>query len=250
MFTYRRTVVLVALALAIAACRGEKKTAQVDSTGVALTWNSDSSLVGPPTQNPVATRAYIRNIVKWEAHDSSAYEGNFVCEGCGRDSVKLRIVPSKRALNVDWATALVNRSRKGWIVAKITNKSDVAFLPLDLKPDSTAYLWVGPIDDAGNEHGVAFYKVDLVSGDVTRSPAPVITTVEFCDMPNSDSRKASSAHKNHPASATNCGPKNFGEPHALVKTARLASRTMFARGFPSDGLWLSCVGGCCKIMAD
>jgi hypothetical protein len=230
--------------MAIAACREKTVATQSDTTGGVIVPAAkpaeDTGLVGPPTQDEAATRFYMA-AVTWESQDSSAYEGEFPCEGCGRDPVKLRIVPAQRAYKIDWPTALVNRDNRGWIVAKITNVSDVAFLPLNLQPQETAYQWVGPIDNDGTDRGVAFYKIDLSSGSSGAAMA-VSHTVEYCTVPDWRRRKNSSAHKDHPTQSTKCAKTRFGMVAPVAK--------LTAARFPGDGTWLSCVGGCCKIMSD
>jgi hypothetical protein len=233
-------IVAVTLALAISACQpaAGTPTPLQDSLDLLV---ENTGLVGPPDANAAATYAYFHDHVRFggTSHADSAFTYDFDCPGCAKPAVRLTVVPEKKAFKVDWPTAFVNQEPRGWIVAKFMNVDNVKFLPLDLGPNETAYQWVGPLDVSGDRRAVAYYKVNLGTGQASEAMRPH-ASFGFCRNPNWRARSKSSAKHQHPDGET-CS--EFPVPSGM-RAATLAKHTRGA--LASSGTWLSCVGGCCE----
>ena len=196
----------------------------------------NSGLVGAPTLNVDSTKAYMAAIrFGKKSVADSAFEYPFDCPGCKKSPVKLWVVPEKKAYKVDWPTAFVNNEQRGWIVAEIINSDDVRYDPLELDPGEIAYQWVGPINDEGTDHAMAYYKIDKATGRATGPMSPVYT-IEYCSNKDWKKRTHSAAKQQHPPGET-CATKTY-PPGVKPQAGPL---------FPPNGTWISCVGGCCQV---
>jgi len=201
-------------------------------------YGNPKGLHGPPGAHPAETADYINNLVDFEPRNKkdSSFEYDFDCGNCGKPKIHMWISPETKAHKVKWKDGMSGSTNVGWIVAAIYNADDSAYVPLSLKHGETAYLWVGPLNDAGTDHGIAFYKINKSDGSAS---GPMMATKywQHCVYNTPESRSHAAAHHEHPNGQT-CTDENAGDP---------AGATLMAVGGSSVGTWISCTGGCCQV---
>lgn len=199
-----------------------------------LTANGNpKGLHGPPGANQTETQDYINNIVDFEPRQvkDSSFVWDFDCGTCTKPKVTMWVSPEKKAHKVDWADGMGGTTKVGWLVAALYNADTVPYVPLSLAPGETAYLWVGPLNDAATDHGVAFYKIDKSNGSASQ---PMMVAHDYTHCKSKVSRSHSAAKHEHPP----------GEECAMAFRGTL---TAMALGGSSVGTWISCTGGCCQV---
>jgi hypothetical protein len=207
--------------------------------GILRSNGNPKGLHGPPGADVTETKDYINNLVDFEPrHEKdSSFVYDFDCENCAKPKIRMWISPEKKAHKVKWEDGLSGSTNVGWIVAAIYNADTDPYVPLSLQPGETAYLWVGPLNQAGTDHGIAIYKIDKSDGSA--SAAMMQTKSWKHCVPNTpESRSHAAAHHEHPQNQT-CTDENTGTP--IATALRVGS---------SVGTWISCTGGCCQVSLD
>lgn len=246
--------VTCALALLLSVACTTKTSSSVSDSSVAVVSDSagavaaeattsieNQGLIGPPDANKDSTYTYMHNHVRFgnKSLDDSAYDAEIPCESCKKTPVHMWIVPEKKAYKIDWPTALVNRENRGWITAEVVNVDNVRYEPLQLDPNEIAYEWVGPLNLEGTDHAVAFYKINLSTGE-SSGPMSPMRNATYCKNPDWKKRSHSAAKQTDPA-GEECHAMTFPNPGTVA-----AAGTPL---FPPNGTWISCVGGCCQVQS-
>jgi len=209
----------------------------------------------PKFGNGSQTSGYVSQL----HYAGTSYYNSYPCATGCPDLVVLEFQPVDDTFSFPWAAA-VNAPDKGSVVARVINRSDVAFTDGDftLEPYNTsnqfAYAWVGHATRSNGSEFVGFgvYTLDG-SGKVSGEWSLVASAdINICTMANPPSKSA--IHRMPPAS-TNCH-------HPLQAGASTVTR-LASRSIPSDfvakprplaaglgGLWISCSGGCCQVSAN
>jgi hypothetical protein len=246
-------IALVPIALLIAACTA-KEAVQGDDSAVNVasasgendpSWaRAPQGLIGPPGVNADSTADYMMRHVDFgkDVKTDSGFVDDFTCTGCTQPTVRLMVMPEKKANHVDWPTAFVNRDLEGWVVAEVVNVDprNVVYKELELAFNDTAYQWVGPISVDGKSRGVAWYRIDRAKGLVTGGPYSLITKVTYCDDPGWKKRKHGVAMRKHGANES-CEAKVYSPPGGAAVEPQKTPL------FPPGGTWISCAGGCCEV---
>ena len=240
--------ILIALVAAISAC-SKNKLAE-DASASNGQW-----LVGPPGKYPDKTIDYLKNKISFDGKtaDDSAFTGPYPCSGCPEDPVTLTVVPEKHSLHINWDEAFRNDDTLGVIVAKVVNDNAFPYTPLQLNAHDSAYMWVGPINNSGNDRAVAYYKINAQTGAAT-GPINPDRTVTYCDMPKWKGRTHAAAKGQHPM-ASRCYKvtyepvsKNAAPATASTTPLPLFTNVSFTSAmFRTSGTWISCVYGCCEV---
>jgi len=202
-----------------------------------------------PGRNANATRLYLASLDF--SQTDSIVDTNIPCHDaadCSGGSVRIRIVPEKNAYKVPVGDAL--KSGRGYIVAQIENRSQSAYKSLNLAPDETAYLWVGPMPNGTRRIGI--FSIDRANGRATwRSTA---AQAGWCSAPAGLVRSISAVHLKAMPECTRTNNLYSTPMQGVgISDIRLAStsssilseaarRAMAHRA----GLWFSCSLGCCE----
>ena len=197
---------------------------------------------GVPEARPAEFEIYVQKVGFGEVAGSEILDDNFACKtpaNCGgQQSVRLRAAPSNYAADVAWNDAL--GMGKGHVVAKVTVVDPVPFDRLNLTKDDVVYLWVGPLQGG---RGAALYRVR--NGRAT--PVYKFAKLTFCKYAI---QQKPAVHRNKPPKCTDTDPKPLQAPapagQALASLASRPLRMERNQGF-TDGLWVSCSGGCCEV---
>ena len=248
------SAILIALVAVIAACSKKPRDMGGGSGAANGQW-----LVGPPGKDTAATIDYLKNKVQFgrKALDDSAYAGAYPCATCTGDTATLWVVPEKQSLHVNWDEAFRNDDTLGVIVAVVINDNSFAYPELDLGPGDSAYLWVGPISNDGNDRAVAYYKINPTTGKASAA-MKADRSVTYCDMPKWKGRRHAAAKGEHPM-ASRCYVVTYTpappRPPSATAPANASNNTMplftnvsyTSAMFRSSGTWISCVYGCCEV---
>lgn len=249
------SAILIALVAVIGAC--SKKPNDMGSGGTVS--SNGQWLLGPPGRYPDKTIDYLKNKIQFGKKEvaDSAYFGSYPCATCPGGAANLWVVPEKQSLNVNWDEAFRNDDTLGVIVAVVINDNAFPYPELDLAPNDSAYLWVGPISDDGNSRAVAYYKINPTTGKAS-APMQADSSVTYCDVPKWKGRSHAAAKGEHPM-ASRCYVVTYSPapprpaPAASGATASIKPMPLFTNVsytsamFRSDGTWISCVYGCCEV---
>jgi len=218
------------------------------AAGQGIQGGPKDGLGGQPEVNASGMADYVQRIDFGAGSDPSViFEGNLACgvpANCGgRDSVRIRIVPSNYATSADWDRALNNGN--GYIVAKVSNLEGVRYDRLNLDGYGVGYVWVG--DSQGLGRTVALYG--LKSGVPKRLLKFKGHT--FC---RNSTPQAPAVHINTPSKCTdtNSMPMGAASQASIEPFTALASYVvkrvarMLAQPSLDSGLWISCSSGCCE----
>lgn len=244
-YTCFRFTALSILILTAAACTTKQSKSASDSSVAvaedATVGYQNQGLIGPPDANKDSTYDYMHEHVRFgdRTVKDSAYDAQIPCESCTKTPVHMWIVPEKKAYKIDWPTALVNRENRGWIIAEVVNVDNVRYEPLQLDPNEIAYEWVGPLNSEGTDHAVAFYKINLATGE-SSGPMSEMRNATYCKNPNWKKRSHSASKEMDPE-GEECHAMTFPNPG----TVQAAGTPLF----PPNGTWISCVGGCCQVQS-
>ena len=188
------------------------------------------------------------------------FDGNLPCddaENCdGATEVHFKIIPEKRAHVAPMEVALLrppNQAyRGGYIVAKIRNMDpNHRFGAFNMEKGETAYLWAGPTKLKGNRF--AIYRIP------DNQPAVLLAAAAEAKI----CRRSGYSHSEvHTPPAEQClhydpiypePPQPAANPVAFDSEAPvfLASNpirrpTLLSVMMHTQGLWISCSGGCCQ----
>ena len=207
--------------------------------------------------NPTDTKDYMDKLKFPGAADGdTVFTGPFVCTGagCTKDSVNLTVTPEKGSFHINWDEAFRNDENKGAIVAKFTNDTDFDYPPLQLGKHESAYMWVGPITNDGNDRAVAFYKINADGTAV--GPITQDRKIVYCDLKNYKARRKASAKPHHPH-ASRCYEVTYNpmppatkmtmSNESLIKKESLIKMVSYQFDAISGGTWISCMYGCCEV---
>ena len=207
-------------------------------------------IIDYPGKNATATKLYLASLDF--SQTDSVVDTTIPCHDagdCSGGSVHLRIVPEKNAYKVPVDDAL--KSGRGYIVARIENKSQSIYKSLNLAPNETAYLWVGAMPSGPRRIGI--FHITGETGHATwRSTA---SRAGWCAPPaGSPPRTVSAVHLN--AMPECASTKNFysspmkgiGITDIRLATTSASILSDAARKAMAhrSGLWFSCSLGCCE----
>lgn len=210
---------------------------------------------GKPEDKPGEMLVYASQIPFGEGIPSGdIIDQPFPCEPTpqqcgGQASVRIRIVPSNFAPNVDWNGILNPGSgqqpKNGHFVAKVTNPTDYPFGPLRLAPNDVAYLWVGTVGNGNaNMQSVVLYRLDGTRAvQLARAVRPAV----ICNKP----RTTPAVHlypmlgcdQSYPRAGASSTASLQSMTHLTSYFARPARDNMVH----TSGLWVSCDAGCCQV---
>ena len=206
-------------------------------------------IIDYPGKNATATKLYLASLDF--SQTDSIVDTNVPCHDagdCSGGSVHLRIVPEKNAYKIPVDAAL--KSGRGYIVARIENKSQTIYKSLNLAPNETAYLWVGAMPSGPRRIGIFHISGD--TGHATwRSTA---AQAGWCAQAPGAARTVSAVHLNP---MPECVQTNsfYSTPMQGIGLSdiHLASTTMSVLSdlgprlmAHRSGLWFSCSLGCCE----
>ena len=213
------------------------------------TFGTNLGLRDYPGHNATATKAYLASLDF--SQTDSIVDTTIPCHDaadCTGPSVHLRIVPERNAYKVHVDDAL--KSGRGYIVARIENKSPSLYKSLNLAPNETAYLWVGAVPSGPRR--IAIFNIKADNGHATlRSYAQ---QAGWCADPAAANRTISAVHLN---AMPQCVQRNnfYSSPIqgigltsirlASTSSSILADATTKLLAHTS-GLWFSCSLGCCE----
>jgi len=206
-------------------------------------------IIDYPGKNATATKLYLASLDF--SQTDSIVDSTVPCHDagdCSGGSVHLRIVPEKNAYKVPVDAAL--KSGRGYIVARIENKSQTLYKSLNLAPNEIAYLWVGAMPAGPRRIGI--FHITSDTGHATwRSTA---SQAGWCASPAGFARTVSAVHLN-PMPECASTNKFYSSPMQGIGISdiRLASTSSSILSDAArkamahrSGLWFSCSLGCCE----
>lgn len=225
----------------------------VDTTGIAPAAADtardtvNTGMIGRPGDNRQATLDYFKNVVRFDANlpSDSSFTAEYDCHGqCGGPSaLPLYVTPERNARNVNWRTALQNSERRGYIVAKLENRTERRFGPLNLPAGGTIYQWVGPVSATGSRHRVAWIQIDTLTGAAIGQFEKPSRKIKTCTLANWENRSESAVRRlpdHHPV-GTQCSTLTIS-----LQAGERESDSLSLAPFYPPGMWNSCAGGCCE----
>lgn len=177
----------------------------------------DPGLFGLPTDDPVATRAYVSGLT----FAAGPITRTLRCEG--NVTTTLRIYVEQRAHHLSPASARM----RGRIVARVVNAGPNRCPELSLDPSETAYWWTGP--NRGHSLTTDFWRIPGAPGEIIRHLAQTGETRAYAEGQRS------------------VGDAAIGDslPHRDGDDAGDVDTPMFGH----NSTWIACLGGCCKSAA-
>ena len=177
----------------------------------------DPGLYGLPTDDPVATRAYVSGLTFAAAPITRTLR----CEG--NLTTTLSIYVERRAHYLSPASARM----RGRIVARVVNAGPNRCPELSLDPSETAYWWTGP--NRGHSLTTDFWRIPAARGEAIRHLAQTSETRALADRQRL------------------VGDAAIGDslPHRDGDDAGDVDTPMFL----PNSTWIACLGGCCKSAA-
>jgi hypothetical protein len=219
------------------------------SLGIGGQLGANNGLIEYPGKDAAATRRYLRSL-DFSQTDSIVDE-SVPCHDaadCTGGSVRLRIVPERNAYKVTVDEAL--KSGRGYIVARIENRSQSVYKSFNLAPNEVAYLWVGEMPSGPRRIGI--FHINPENGHATwRATAQ---RAGYCDAPAGSTRTVSAVHlkpmpdcvARKPLYSTQMQSIGMQDIRlATTSSAILADAVRRARAH-LGGLWFSCSLGCCE----
>jgi hypothetical protein len=206
-------------------------------------------LIDYPGKNATATKLYLASLDF--SQTDSVVDTTVPCHDasdCSGGSVHLRIVPEKNAYKVPVDDAL--KSGRGYIVARIENKSQTLYKSLNLAPNEIAYLWVGAMPAGGRRIGI--FHITGETGHATwRSTA---AQAGWCPPPAGSQRTVSAVHLNPMAGCTSTNnfysspmkSIGFSDIRLASTSSSILSDAAHKAMAHRSGLWFSCSLGCCE----
>jgi hypothetical protein len=210
---------------------------------------ANNGLIEYPGKNPGATRAYLRSLDF--SQKDSIVDASIPCHDaadCAGGSIHLRIVPELNAYKVPVDEAL--KSGRGYIVARIENKSQAVYKSLNLSPNEVAYLWVGEMPSGPRRIGI--FHINEDNGHATwRSTA---SQAGWCPARQGLARTVSAVHLNP---MPECVTTNsfYSSPmqgigmsdiYVASTSSSIIADAMRKPMVHTSGLWFSCSLGCCE----
>jgi len=220
-------------------------------------------LEGFPGEDEDDTEDYMRDKVDFGETDSPEtlpLPVTIPCASCPRGRINLLAAAEEDAAGVSWEKALSD-NQKGFVVAMVKNVDSVTYSYLKLAPGEVAYKWVGQIDST-KRRGVAWFKIDRVSGRAT--PLAWTPRARICTNPNpvpALPRMARVKYKPTHDDNWNCRPvtaPSAARSAERVSPIRRVASLLVTDGFAAvepraamnfaelDGLWIDCPAGCCE----
>ena len=206
-------------------------------------------IIDYPGKNATATKLYLASLDF--SQTDSIVDATVPCHDagdCSGGSVHLRIVPEKNAYKVPVDAAL--KSGRGYIVARIENKSQTLYKSFNLAPNEIAYLWVGAMPSGPRRIGI--FQIAGDAGHATwRSTA---SQAGWCSPVAGSGRTVSAVHLNP---MPECASTNsfYSSPmqgigisdiHLASTSSSILSDAARKAMAHRSGLWFSCSLGCCE----
>ena len=182
---------------------------------VTYEFSEDSGLVGLPTTNSAATRAYIRGL-------RFATDSIVQVVTCHDNSARIEIFPEIRSHHLNSEHA----RHRGRIVAWVRNGGLTNCQDLHLAPGQVAYWWMGP-SRIGDTLTTDFWRIPPTQGDTLVHLATAGKTTLWTTEGQREHWDATISSTPH---------------HLLSKDASDAELPFFGH----NSTWIACLDGCCE----